>query len=120
MVVHGEAGDEQGGIHPAKDDVLGPGAPERSDPPDGYLVDPIGTGVVDREAVVMDQHLVPGCVDDGLRREEVAPERGVLCYRPDLPAVDRAIEDARAAGNDKQCPEDFKDSERMKDEPCDA
>ncbi len=50
---------------------------------------------------------------------EFAPKRGVMYYHPELPAADRAVEAARAAGTDKECPEDFKAAEKMKEEAYD-
>ncbi len=50
---------------------------------------------------------------------EFAPKRGVLYYPPELPAADRAVESARIAGKDRQCPEDFRTAERMKEEAYD-
>ena len=55
----------------------------------------------------------------GCAGREFAPKRGTWYYHPELPAADRAVESARAAGKDKQCPDDFKDAERMKEEAYD-
>ena len=55
----------------------------------------------------------------GCAGREFAPKRGVLYYHPELPAADRAVEAARAAGKDKECPEDFKAAEKMKEEAYD-
>jgi hypothetical protein len=33
-----------------------------------------------------------------------APKRGVAYYHQELPAADRAVEAARSAGKDKECP----------------
>ncbi len=45
---------------------------------------------------------------------EYAPKRQYLYYHKELPAADRAVEAARAAGKDKECPEEFKIAEKMK------
>jgi len=55
----------------------------------------------------------------GCAGREFAPKRATLYYHPELPAADRAVEAARAAGKDKECPEDFKAAERMKEEAYD-
>ncbi len=55
----------------------------------------------------------------GCAGREFAPKRGVMYYHPELPAADRAVEAARAAGKDKECPEDFKAAEKMKEEAYD-
>lgn len=55
----------------------------------------------------------------GCAGREFAPRRGVLYYHPELPAADRAVENARAAGKDRECPDDFRAAERMKDEAYD-
>ncbi len=58
--------------------------------------------------------LMTGCAG-----REFAPKRGVLYYHAELPAADRAVENARAAGKDKQCPDEFRTAERMKNEAYD-
>lgn len=58
--------------------------------------------------------LMSGCAG-----REFAPRRGVLYYHPELPAADRAVENARAAGKDRECPDDFRAAERMRDEAYD-
>lgn len=58
--------------------------------------------------------LMSGCAG-----REFAAKRGVLYYHSELPAADRAVEAARAAGKDKECPEDFKAAEKMKEEAYD-
>jgi len=47
---------------------------------------------------------------------EYAPKRSVLYYHKELPAADRAVEAARAAGKDKECPEQFQAVEKAKNE----
>jgi len=47
---------------------------------------------------------------------EYAPNRAVLYYHKELPAADRAVEAAKAAGKDKECPEDFRAAEKAKNE----
>ncbi len=56
----------------------------------------------------------------GCAGREFAPKRGVLYYHPELPAADRAVEKARAAGKDKECPADFRAAERKRDEAYDT
>src|SRR3990170_2554346 len=48
-----------------------------------------------------------------------APKRGVMYYHKELPAADRAVEAARAAGKDKECPAEFAAAEKMKNEAYD-
>ena len=36
-----------------------------------------------------------------------APKKGVGYYHRELPEADKAVEDARKAGKDKVCPEEF-------------
>ncbi len=55
----------------------------------------------------------------GCAGREFAPKRGVLYYHSELPAADRAVEAARAAGKDKECPDDFKAAEKMKNDAYD-
>ncbi|HZL98213.1 MAG TPA: OmpA family protein [Terriglobales bacterium] len=47
---------------------------------------------------------------------EYAPKRSYLYYHKELPAADRAVEAARAAGKDKECPVEFQAAERAKNE----
>ena len=53
-----------------------------------------------------------GCARMGL---EYAPKREYLYYHRELPAAERAVEAARKAGKDKECPEEFKAVAKMKD-----
>jgi outer membrane protein OmpA-like peptidoglycan-associated protein len=46
---------------------------------------------------------------------EYAPKRDYLYYHKELPAAERAVEVARKAGKDKECPEEFKAVAKMKD-----
>ena len=55
-----------------------------------------------------------GCA--GLER---APKRGMMYYHKELPAADRAVEAARAAGKDKECPAEFAAAEKMKNDAYD-
>src|SRR4030066_445424 len=50
---------------------------------------------------------------------EPAPKRGLWYYQPAAPAADRAVEAARAAGKDKECPAEFAAAEKMKNEAYD-
>jgi OOP family OmpA-OmpF porin len=50
---------------------------------------------------------------------EYAPKRGMMYYHKELPAADRAVEAARAAGKDKECPAEFADAEKMKNDAYD-
>ena len=54
-----------------------------------------------------------GCASLGL---EYAPKRQYLYYHKELPAAERAVEAARQAGKDKECPEEFKAVEKMKND----
>jgi OOP family OmpA-OmpF porin len=47
---------------------------------------------------------------------EFAPKNTIWYYHQELPAADRAVEAARMAGKDKECPEDFKAAEKMKND----
>jgi len=47
---------------------------------------------------------------------EYAPKRSIMYYHKELPAADRAVEAARAAGKDKECPAEFAAAEKMKNE----
>lgn len=55
--------------------------------------------------------MIAGCA--GL---EYAPKRQYLYYHKELPAADRAVEAARAAGKDKECPAEFAAAEKMKND----
>ncbi|HZD54978.1 MAG TPA: OmpA family protein [Candidatus Aquicultoraceae bacterium] len=55
--------------------------------------------------------LLSGCA--GMERVE---NRRVWYVHRELPAADRAVEAARAAGKDKECPEAFRAAEKMTDE----
>ena len=55
-----------------------------------------------------------GCA--GLER---APKRGVMFYHKELPAADRAVEAARAAGKARECPAEFAAAEKMKNDAYD-
>jgi OOP family OmpA-OmpF porin len=54
-----------------------------------------------------------GCASLGL---EYAPKRNYLYYHKELPAAERAVEAARQAGKDKECPDDFKAVEKLKND----
>lgn len=47
---------------------------------------------------------------------EYAPKGTVLYYHKELPAAERAVEAARAAGKDKECPAEFQAAEKAKNE----
>lgn len=55
-------------------------------------------------------------VFSGCAGREFAPKHGVWYYHPELPAADRAVEAARAAGKDKECPAEFAAAEKMKND----
>jgi outer membrane protein OmpA-like peptidoglycan-associated protein len=55
----------------------------------------------------------------GCAGREYAPNRGVMYYHKELPAADRAVEAARAAGKDKECPTEFAAAERMRNDAYD-
>ncbi len=48
-----------------------------------------------------------------------APKHQVMYYHQELPAADRAVEAARAAGKDKECPAEFNAAEKMKNDAYD-
>jgi len=52
----------------------------------------------------------------GCAGREFAPKNAVWYYHPELPAADRAVEAARAAGKDKECPAEFAAAEKMKND----
>lgn len=52
----------------------------------------------------------------GCAGREFAPKKSVWYYHKELPAADRAVEAARAAGKDKECPEEFAAAEKMKND----
>ncbi len=47
---------------------------------------------------------------------EYAPKRTIMYYHKELPAADRAVEAARTAGKDKECPAEFQAAEKAKNE----
>ena len=58
-------------------------------------------------------------VMSGCAGREYAPNRGVMYYHKELPAADRAVEAARAAGKDKACPAEFAAAEKAKNDAYD-
>lgn len=50
---------------------------------------------------------------------EFAPKKRFLYYHKELPEAERAVEAARNAGKDKECPEDFQAVEKMKNDAYD-
>lgn len=60
--------------------------------------------------VLLSLNILIGCA--GM---EFAPKDGIWYYPKELPEADRAVEDARKAGKDKKCPEEFNDVKNMKD-----
>lgn len=54
-----------------------------------------------------------GCASLGL---EYAPKRTYLYYHRELPAAERAVDAARQAGKDKECPDEFKAVEKLKND----
>ena len=55
--------------------------------------------------------LLSGCAD-----MEFVPNGAYFFYHKELPAAERAVEAARKAGKDKECPADFKAAEKLKSE----
>ena len=51
---------------------------------------------------------------------EWAPKRGIAFYPHELPAAQRAIDAARAAGKDKECPDEFRAAEKLKNDAYDT
>ncbi|MBF0345657.1 MAG: OmpA family protein [Nitrospirae bacterium] len=51
---------------------------------------------------------------------EYAPKRAMWYYHKELPEADKAVEAARAAGKDKQCPKEFSAAEKMRDDAYDV
>src|SRR4030042_5499129 len=47
---------------------------------------------------------------------EYAPNKGIAYYHSELPAADRALAAAKAAGEDKEWPQAYKDAEKMRDD----
>jgi peptidoglycan-associated lipoprotein len=47
---------------------------------------------------------------------EFAPKEGIWYYHSELPAADRALAAAKAAGKDKECPDAYKNVEKMRDD----
>lgn len=58
--------------------------------------------------------LMSGCA--GL---EYAPKKSIMYYHKELPAADRAVEAARAAGKDKECPAEFQAAEKARNDAYD-
>jgi len=54
--------------------------------------------------------ILAGCAQ---RPAEHAPKGPYIFYHKQLPAAERAVEAARAAGKDRECPEEFKAAEKM-------
>jgi outer membrane protein OmpA-like peptidoglycan-associated protein len=52
----------------------------------------------------------------GCAGREFAPKNQIWYYHKELPAADRAVEAARAAGKDKECPAEFAAAEKMKND----
>jgi len=60
--------------------------------------------------------LWPGIADVRVRRDGVRPEKADLVLPSGTARLGRAVETARTAGKDKECPEDFKAAEKMKND----
>jgi OmpA-OmpF porin, OOP family len=58
-------------------------------------------------------------VFSGCAGMEYAPSRQFMYYPKELPAAERAVEAARAAGKDKECPAEFAAAEKMKNDAYD-
>ena len=56
----------------------------------------------------------------GCAGREFAPKKQVWYYHKELLAADRAVEAARAAGKDKECPAEFAAAEKMKNDAYDT
>jgi outer membrane protein OmpA-like peptidoglycan-associated protein len=52
----------------------------------------------------------------GCAGREFAPKKQIWYYHKELPAAERAVEAARAAGKDKECPAEFAAAEKMKND----
>jgi outer membrane protein OmpA-like peptidoglycan-associated protein len=52
----------------------------------------------------------------GCAGREYAPKNSIMYYHKELPAADRAVEAARAAGKDKECPAEFAAAEKMRND----
>ena len=61
-------------------------------------------------AILLLLSVLVGCAGMGL---EYAPRGQYLYYHVELPAAERAVEAARRAGKDKECPDEFKAVEMM-------
>jgi OOP family OmpA-OmpF porin len=63
--------------------------------------------------VLISMSLLIGCAG-----RMYAPKEGsaIWYYHPELPEADKAVEDARKAGKDKECPEEFKAANDLKEE----
>ena len=55
----------------------------------------------------------------GCAGREYAPKNSIMYYHKELPAADRAVESARAAGKDKECPAEFAAAEKKKNDAYD-
>ncbi|HSB78188.1 MAG TPA: OmpA family protein [Candidatus Methylomirabilis sp.] len=52
----------------------------------------------------------------GCAQLEYAPKGNYIFYHKQLPAADRAIETARSAGKDRECPDAFREAEKLKND----
>jgi len=64
-------------------------------------------------AILFFLSILSGCASLGL---EYAPKRNYLYYHKELPAAERAVEAVRKAGKDKECPDEFKAVEKLKND----
>jgi len=64
-------------------------------------------------AILLFLSVLVGCASLGL---EYAPKREYLYYHKELPAAERAVEAARRAGKDRECPDEFKAVEKLKND----
>jgi len=60
--------------------------------------------------------LIGGLMVAGCAGMEFAPKNTIWYYHKELPAAEKAVEAARVAGKDKECPAEFNAAEKMKND----